>query len=266
MTERPIPSEKYDRQYFEKLNKGYREFVLREQFHPAYYQALDFVGLQGGERVLDLGCGRGELVYLTALRGCECVGIDFSSAAVEMARDLLQTLPENFREKADIRQMDVKQLNFADEVFDAVFMLDIVEHLHPWELKAALAEAARVLRPEGRLLIYTSPNKISLGPVRFLAHRVGITFRSDEFHVNEQSFFTLKKYLSDEFTIKKFWMQKHRNYWFNGVPERGAVVKLVARVVDGFLDNPLSEFLITRTFLQYFLGTGIWIVANPRKR
>lgn len=264
--EKSISPAKYDRQYFEKLNKGYREFVSREQFHPAYYQALDFVDLRGGERVLDLGCGRGELVYLGALKGCECVGIDFSSAAVGMARDLVQALPENFREKARIRKMDVKKLDFEDGVFDVVFMLDIVEHLHPWELKATLAEAVRVLRPEGRLLIYTSPNKLSLGPVRFLVRLAGVTFRSDEFHVNEQSFFTLKRFLSDKFTIKKFWMQKHRNYWFNGVPERGALVKLSAKVLDLFGDSSLVGFLHEKTFLKYFLGTGIWLVAGPRKK
>lgn len=265
MMEKPIPPEKYDRQYFEELNKGYREFVSKSQFHPAYYQALDFVGLQGEERVLDLGCGRGELVYLCALKGCECVGVDFSETAVAMARDLVDNLPENFREKARILKMDVKKLDFEDGVFDVVFMLDIVEHLYPWELEAALTEGARVLKPDGKLLIYTSPNKFSLDPVRFLARLVGITFRSDEFHVNEQSFFGLKNYLAEKFAIKKCWMQKHKNYWFNGVPERGPVIKVLARILDLFLDSPLSEYLVTKTFLKYFLGTGIWVVACPKK-
>jgi len=264
--EKSIPSEKYDRQYFEKLNKGYREFASKSQLHPVYYRALDFAGLQKGDKVLDVGCGRGELVYLCALKGCECLGVDFSSTAVELSKNLLASLPPEAQKKARVLKRDAKNLGLDSRSFDIVFMLDIVEHLYPGELKAALAECFRVLKPGGRLLIYTSPNKISLAPARFLAHLVGVSLRSDGFHVNEQSFFGLKNYLASDFTVKKFWMQKHRNYWFNGVPERGAVIKLVARILDGLLDNPLSEFLITRTFLKYFLGTGIWIVASPKKR
>lgn len=266
MREKPISPAKYDRQYFEKLNRGYQEFVSRDRLYQDYYQALDFVDLQEGDRVLDVGCGRGELVYLCASKGCECVGIDFSGAAMELSKKLAASLPKNARENVQILKRDAKNLGFEDSSFDIIFMLGIVEHLYPWELKAALVECCRVLKPGGKLLIYTSPNKISLGPIRFLTHLVGVTFRSDEFHINEQSFFGLKNYLADEFTVKKFWMQKHRAYWFNGVPERGGLVKFLAKVLDLFLDNPLSEFLITRTFLKYFLGTGIWIVACPQKK
>lgn len=264
--EKYISAEKYDRQYFEKLNKGYQEFISKDKLHPAYYRAVDFVGLKEGDTVLDVGCGRGEMVYLCARKGHKSVGVDFSNAAIGMAKEFLKSLPKDHQKNVRILKEDAKDLSFEADSFDVVFMLDLVEHLYDWELKAVFYECWRVLKPSGRLLIYTSPNKLSMQPVRFLAHLFGVSLRSDEFHVNEQSFFSLKNYLKGRFSIQKFWMQKHDTYWFDGVPERSFLVKFVTKAVDFLLDNPFSKTLITKTFLRYFLGTGIWIVAGVRKK
>jgi SAM-dependent methyltransferase len=61
--------------------------------------------------------------------------------------------------------MDARRLAFADASFDTAFMTDVVEHLTPAELAAALAEVYRVLRPGGRLVVHTSPNRLLLDRV-----------------------------------------------------------------------------------------------------
>ena len=61
--------------------------------------------------------------------------------------------------------MDARRLEFADASFDTALMTDVVEHLAPSELAAALAEAHRVLRPGGRLVVHTSPNRLLLDRV-----------------------------------------------------------------------------------------------------
>jgi ubiquinone/menaquinone biosynthesis C-methylase UbiE len=54
---------------------------------------------------------------------------------------------------------DVKKLPFPDKFSDRAFALDLVEHLHPWELDEALAEIRRTVMPNGYLVIPTMPNR-----------------------------------------------------------------------------------------------------------
>jgi SAM-dependent methyltransferase len=98
-------------------------------------------------RVLDVGCGRGEILRRCAGLGVEAYGIDYAPVAVQMARGA-----------GTVYQADAKRLPFSALFFDRVLMFDLVEHLRPWELDQALAEARRVLRPDGRLIIHTAPN------------------------------------------------------------------------------------------------------------
>lgn len=251
--ENSISPEKYGEQFFGTLAPN----------SPIYNKALGLLDQGGKVNILDIGCGRGEIVYLCALKGYRSFGVDFSEAAVKISKNLVASLPERYKSNARIQKMNAKNLEFKDDTFDVVFMLDIVEHLYPWELKAALAEACRVLKPGGELIIHTTPNKLLMRPVRFLASLVGVVLRSDKFHINEQSLFSLKDYLASDFTIKKLWIEKVKNYWSDGVPERGPGIKFTARIVDLLMDNPLSEFLISRTFLRLYLGTDIWARAHP---
>lgn len=265
--ENPVPPEKYNELYFRKFSsRSGKGFASVSKFHPFYDQTLALVDEGKAKTVLDVGCGCGEIVYLCAIRGYQSFGIDFSEAAIGESKKLLRSLPEEYRKNAQVQKMDAKKLRFKDGIFDTVLMADLVEHLHPWELQKAFSECRRVLKPKGQLVIHTSPNKFVMQPVRFLAGLMGTGLRSDEFHINEQTAPSLRKCLADSFVVKRLWMEKEKNYWSNGVPERGGLVKLVARVVDWSLDNPLSEFLITKTFLRFFLGTGIWVVACPRKK
>lgn len=263
--ENRIPPEKYDEKYFERFNRSLKKFTSVSKFHPFYDQILSLVDEGGAKVVLDVGCGRGEVVYLCAIRGYQSFGIDFSEVAIRESKELLGSLPEEHRKNVQVRMMDAKKLEFRDGIFDAVFMVDLVEHLYPWELRKALSESQRVLKFGGQLVIHTSPNKFVVQPIRFLASLMRTGLKSDEFHVNEQTAFSLREYLVDNFVVKKLWMEKEKDYWSNGVPERGGLVKLMARLLDTLLDNSLSDALITKTPLKFYLGTGIWVVATPRE-
>jgi SAM-dependent methyltransferase len=114
-----------------------------EQQAPTYEEAIRRVGLAAGQRVLDLGCGTGVFLRLAADRGAEVSGLDASEALLGIART---RVPD-----ADLRAGDMQFLPFADGTFDVVtgfnsffFAADIV---------AALAEARRVAKPAGRVVI-----------------------------------------------------------------------------------------------------------------
>ncbi len=113
--------------------------------------ALRKLGRSDG-RLLDVGCGQGRLLARAARR-FDAYGIDISPARVERAR-LVTGLD------GAVTVGTATELPFAAGFFDVVCALDVVEHLD--DPAPFLAEARRVLRPDGLLLLST-PNTASLG-------------------------------------------------------------------------------------------------------
>ncbi|HHH42283.1 MAG TPA: murein biosynthesis integral membrane protein MurJ, partial [Chloroflexi bacterium] len=151
----PVPSDLYDHTYFLSACEGYEEFVASEgrELSRRLRAAFEVAGIEPGMRVLDVGCGRGEILRRCTHLGAQAHGIDYAAAAVAMSHRALEE-----GEAAGVYRADAKYLPFADGVFDRVLLFDIVEHLHSWELDQALGEVWRVLRPDGRVIIHTAPN------------------------------------------------------------------------------------------------------------
>jgi SAM-dependent methyltransferase len=102
-----------------------------------------FVGPGRGRRVLDVGCGAGNMMHHLAHYG-SVVGVDNNPKPLEVAR--LRGL--------DVRQGSGDGLPFGDAEFDLVSLLDTVEHV-PAEGQV-FSECSRVLRRGGKLLV-TAP-------------------------------------------------------------------------------------------------------------
>ncbi len=113
---------------------------------------VEFAQLKPGERVLDVGCGTGDLALAAKAAVGETgivYGIDASSEMITKAKH-----------KADLKAIDVKfqigvieKLDFPDNEFDVVLSSFMLHHLPDNELKAqGLAEVFRILRPGGRFL------------------------------------------------------------------------------------------------------------------
>jgi cyclopropane fatty-acyl-phospholipid synthase-like methyltransferase len=109
--------------------------------------------------VLDVGCGRGELLCLLKSRGArEIFGIDFSPDAVEITRRALGGLEDNVR----LGSITDRAL-LPEGRFDLIFLTDVVEHLDQDALERGLANTRAWLAPGGRIFIHTFP---TLGPHR----------------------------------------------------------------------------------------------------
>ena len=99
-------------------------------------------------RLLDTGTGTGRMAELFAMRADHIVALDKSLAMLRVARAKLQHLPPG---QVELMQGDFAELPFADESFDTVLFHQV---LHFAQTPATvLAEAARVIRPGGRIAI-----------------------------------------------------------------------------------------------------------------
>ncbi|WP_143331972.1 class I SAM-dependent methyltransferase [Domibacillus antri] len=96
---------------------------------------------RAGERILDVGCGTGDLAHTLAEKGIEAVGIDQSAAMIEKAKHKYPTVPFFIR--------DARNLGYSSE-FDAVFSNAALHWIKPPD--QVLSSIYKSLKPGGRFV------------------------------------------------------------------------------------------------------------------
>lgn len=147
-------------------------------------------GLTSGTAI-ELGCGEG--FSTERLRGLLPAGIELQAS--EYVADLV---PKAQAKNPNVKvfQESVYELTHADNSFDIIFLLEVLEHLdYP---DKALAEIARVLKPDGYLILGVPREPLwcclNMARGKYLAH-LGNT----PGHLNHWSTFTLKRYIQKHF-------------------------------------------------------------------
>jgi demethylmenaquinone methyltransferase/2-methoxy-6-polyprenyl-1,4-benzoquinol methylase len=103
-------------------------------------------------RVLEIGCGTGELASLLVARGCTVLGFDLSGPMVQAARERIER--EDLKGKFEVRQMGVEGMDRLEaESFDAAVSTLVLTELTDDERRYTLKHAHRVLKPEGLLVV-----------------------------------------------------------------------------------------------------------------
>lgn len=227
-----LPPDLYTEEYFLTACEGYEEWLATEGAHLSrrLAAAFEIASVEPGMKVLDVGCGRGEIIRHCAQLGADAFGIDYAPVAVRMTRNLLDEPVGVPPGQMGVARADAKRLPFPSEGFDRILMFDVVEHLYPWELQQALLEIRRVMKPEGRLIIHTAPNRWYVAyayPLVRLFRRMlgqgkqyprnprqfGVAV-NEHVHVNEQDMFSMRAALSKAGFSSKVWLdsppQNHR--------------------------------------------------------
>ncbi len=225
-----VPPDLYTEEYFRTACEGYSEFNQSEgeNLSRRLEAAFALAEVRPGMMVLDVGCGRGEILRHCARLGAHAYGLDYAKVAVEISQDVIEQT-DRPQGRIGVCQATALKLPFPSEAFDRVLMFDVVEHLYPWELDQALAEVHRVLKPDGRFIIHTAPNiwydrfaypvvrrvRILMGegerypanPREFLVgHNVHV-------HVNEQSMLSLRRVLRKNKFSARVWLDSPPQDW-----------------------------------------------------
>jgi SAM-dependent methyltransferase len=120
--------------------------------------------LTSDSRLLEIGCGAGNLLLQAVVKDSYPVALDLSIQALAFVRSRLQESYQGVDAPRDFVciQSVGELLPLSDSSFDCIILSEVIEHLEAPQV--SIREAARVLRPGGRLLV-TTPNYRSLWPL-----------------------------------------------------------------------------------------------------
>ncbi len=121
-------------------------------------RSIELLALRPGERLLIIGCGTGaDLPFVPA---------DVAVLATDLTPAMIRQAETHARPGIEYRVMDGMALDLPDGGFDAAILHMVLEVIP--DPARCLAEAARVLRPEGRLAVFDKflPEGASVGPLR----------------------------------------------------------------------------------------------------
>lgn len=129
---------------------GYR--YMPGRWAPVAQAMIDHYGIKPGDKILDVGCGKGFQLYEISLLvpGVEIYGIDISSYAIENAKEEI---------KDRLQVGNANQLPFPDDYFDLVFSITTLHNLHNYDLDKALREMERVGKKNKYLCVESYRNE-----------------------------------------------------------------------------------------------------------
>ncbi len=113
----------------------------------------DHYGIKPGDKILDVGCGKGFLLYdfTLVVPGVEIYGIDISQYAIDNAK-------EEVRDRLTVG--NATQLPWPDQHFDLVYSLNTLHNLHCYDLDPALREIERVGRKNKYICVESYRNEV----------------------------------------------------------------------------------------------------------
>ena len=128
---------------------GYGGYHYDGRWRPLAAQLVEHYGLQPGDRVLDIGCGKGYLLHELSqvLPGLEVCGVDISEYAIENSKEEIRPF---------LKTSDCRSLPFADKSFDFVISLGVLHNLPIEGVFQALGEAQRVGRSSKKYMMVES--------------------------------------------------------------------------------------------------------------
>jgi SAM-dependent methyltransferase len=150
-----------------------------------------------GKRVLDAACGEGYGTAFLATVAANAIGVDIDIATIDHAR-------ATYGESARLRFIAASCTGFPlpSASIDLVVSFETIEHLSAEEQRQMLSEFARVLKPEG-LLVLSSPNKKLYSDARNYVN---------PFHVQELDRDALAQLLARQFPAQR-WFAQRLGYW-----------------------------------------------------
>lgn len=154
---RQVNPSKYTKEYYTNDCGGYREWknTKGEKLPHRLSVVFKLAKIKRNMSVVDFGCGRGELSFHASLKGAKVLGLDYSQEAIDLAKSLPKPKKGTLRYKLN-KELKIPVKNGT---VDRIFFVDVLEHLYPNQVRVLLKEFYRVLKPGGKIISHTAPNR-----------------------------------------------------------------------------------------------------------
>lgn len=149
-------AKKFGYDYFDGDRKyGYGGYVYDGRWQPVAQDIIDFFHLKSGARILDIGCGKGFLLYDLHKKGMNVTGLDISEYAITRYQNVL-------RNKLHVGTAE--ELPFDDKDFDLVLSINALHNLPRAGVIRALREIERVSKGDSYIVVdsYKTPEEKEL--------------------------------------------------------------------------------------------------------
>ena len=147
-------AKKWDYDYWDGSRKicygGYN--YIEGRWEKVARSMVEYYGIKPGDKVLDIGCGKGFLLYeLTkVMPGIEVFGVDISKYAIKNSKEEIRN---------SLQFANATNIPFEDRYFDFVFSITTLHNLHCYDLDLALKEMERVAKSNKYLCVESYRNE-----------------------------------------------------------------------------------------------------------
>lgn len=203
------------------------------------------------KKILDIGCGTGALIKELQQEGKEIFGVDMSKTALNFC---------STQGVKNLFQAQAVQLPFAEKSFDAILMLDVLEHIED-EYKV-MAEIKRVLKPNGIVIIFvpcfnflwSNQDDISRHYRRYTMSKLNKLVKSNFSIIKESyfNFFLFFPILSARFIMNLFKIKSTPEGKINNV------------FINNFFYFIFRQELLFLNFLSFPFGVSAFLVLKNK--
>ena len=152
----------YNEGYYANMAQGnYKYFVETKGRSLLQNRINDIlkVKILPGMHVLDIGCGRGELVMYTAFKGAIAYGIDYSGESISQAHKCLEFYPPEVHNNIHLYKSSIENMPFSGDIkFDRIMSWASIEHFHQWQWIRCLKNIYKLLKDDGVIVVATHPS------------------------------------------------------------------------------------------------------------
>ncbi len=159
-----VSSKNFDQNYYFNTCFGSDEFIRSKgrEITKRVQKLIDSLNLSNEMVVLEVGCGRGDTSLYIAKKVKRVIGIDYSKDAIKIANKVKSQADRKTEQKLKFLVMRADKMNFKDNIFDFIIMIDTLDHLNKYEVENTFKSLMRMLKPDGKIFIKTCANKILL--------------------------------------------------------------------------------------------------------
>lgn len=243
----------WQRQFSKKKWLSDVHLVQHNLYESYKYLELLIKKYSAGQIVLDYGCGTGIHSICPIQYGAiRVVGIDISDESLKIAKKHAQIA--NAEEKVHFKIMDCENLEFPDNSFDIILDGGTFSSLN---LEKALAELARVLKPDGKIIgIETLGHNPIFNLKRRLNVLLGTRTRWAADHIFKLSDFTIMRRYFNKIDARFFHLTALSVMPFIKIPGARFALKATDKLDSALLKIP---------FLKKYAFKTVFIASQPKK-